>query len=625
MLGTLRDAAKTWVAKLLLLLLILSFAVWGISDQILGGGGGNVVMEAGESTISAQQYRLAYERTVRANSEQFGTRLTREQARMLGIEDAVRARMVGTVVLDEQARVMGLGLSEDRLAEVISEDFGGNLSGDQIRMVLGDIGMQPADYVRDREKEAVRQQIVEAAADGVAMPATFLDALHRYQGQTRDVSFVEIDASAIEPPGEPTEAELSAFFEENIDDYRAPEYRTIRYVLLTPDQIANPATIDMETVRDEYETNRARYAQAETRTIQQLVFSDRDAAEAARQRILAGQSFEDAVAETGRTMADATLGTFEQDEVPDPAVAEAAFGLREGAVSEVVDGTFGPLLVRVTEITPEQTQPFDEVAETIRRELAQLEARDILPDLHDGYEDARAGGATMAEAASSQQLESVTLPPVDARGRGKDGEPLDGLPEAEALLENAFEVEIDEESRPLNAGREGYLWYEVTDVEPERDRTLDEVRDEVVADWWAEQLDQALDAAAEEVARAIRDGAEPATIADEQGYRADVKYGLARTGQDADFGAPGLAAVFGVGPNAVDITEGATGNRRLVFRIDAITDPVGGAESLADGLREQMGRSLGDDLLNQMVNRMQQEFPVTLYPTALERALDAGA
>lgn len=625
MLGSLRDAAKTWVAKLLLLLLILSFAVWGVSGQILGGGGGNVVMEAGESTITAQQYRLAYERTVRANSEQFGTRLTREQARLLGIEEAVRARMVGTVVLDEQARAMGLGLTEDRLAEAISQDFGGNLSGDQIRFVLRDIGMRPADYVRDREREAVRQQIVEAVADGVAMPDVFLDALHRYQGQTRDVSFIEIDAAAIAPPGAPTEAELAAFFEDNRADYRAPEYRSIQYVLLTAEQIADPAAIDMATVRAEYDGNRARYTEPERRAIQQLVFPDREAAEAARQRIVAGQSFEDAVAATGRTMADVSLGMFERGEVPDPAVAEAAFGLGgEGAVSGVVEGAFGHLLVRATRIVPERVQPFEEAAETIRRELALLEARDILLDLHDGYEDARAGGASMAEAAAGQRLRVVTVPPVDARGNGKDGAPAGELPEADALLRAAFAAEIGEESRPLSAGREGFLWYEVTDIAPDRDRTLDEARARVIADWRADRRDRALEAAAQEVARALREGGQPAAIAEQKGYRADVRFGLTRDGSDADFGAAGLAAVFGAGPRAVAVAEGATGDRRLVFRIDAIADPVGGGERLAAGVEGAMGRSLGDDLLNQMVNRLQRAFPVTLFPAALERSLDAG-
>ncbi|RKF08218.1 peptidylprolyl isomerase [Oceaniradius stylonematis] len=630
MLGSLRDAAKTWVAKLLLLLLILSFAVWGISDQILGGGGGNVVIEAGETSVTAQQYRLAYDRQLAIQSQQFGTRLTREQARLLGIDNAVRARMVGSAVLDEQARVMGLGLSEDRLAGLIAEDqafqgLDGRFDRSQFRLILREVGMTEADYIVDREQAAIRQQIIEAVADGITMPDTFLEAVHRYQGQTRDVSFVEIDSSALTPPGTPDQAALEAFFEENKDDYRAPEYRTIQYVLLTPESIADPGAIDTETVRAEYEDNRARYAQPETRTIQQLVFADEDSAQAARERILAGQSFEDAVADTGRTMADVSLGTLERADVPDAAVAEAAFGLAEaGDISDVVDGAFGSVLVRVTEIQPERVQPFDEVADGIREELAALEARDVLLDIHDGYEDARAGGSSMAEAAATQRIAMETLPAIDANGNGEDGQPVEGIPEAGALLQASFAAEIGEESRPLDAGREGFLWYEVTGIDPERDRTLDEVRDRVIADWQAAQIEDALDAAADAVAQALRDGGDPSTIAADNGYRADVKFGLSRSGEDADFGATALAAVFGVGPRGVDIAEGATGDRRLVFRVDQITNPLGGAESIDPSLRANLGGNLADDLLNQMVNRLQSEFPVTLYPTALERALDAG-
>ena len=153
MLGSLRDAAKTWVAKLLLLLLILSFAVWGISDQILGGGGGNVVIEAGETSVTAQQYRLAYDRQLAIQSQQFGTRLTREQARLLGIDNAVRARMVGSAVLDEQARVMGLGLSEDRLAGLIAEDQAARFRAQVEQKEGGDDEAMhfDADYIRAME------------------------------------------------------------------------------------------------------------------------------------------------------------------------------------------------------------------------------------------------------------------------------------------------------------------------------------------------------------------------------------------------------------------------------------------------------------------------------------------
>ncbi len=626
MLDSLRNMARTWVAKVLLLLLILSLAIWGISGQIIGGGAGDVVLQAGQTTVNTEQYRLAYQRVLQDQSQRFGTRLTREQAQMLGLEGAVRGQLVGGAVLDEQARVMGLGLSEDRLARAIAEDFGGQASGDQIRLILRDIGMRPEDYVRERESAAVRQQLVEAFADGIEAPDAFLAALHRHQGQTRDVSFVAINESNLPPVGLPGDAELDSYFEDNLAAYRAPEYRTIQYVLLTPETIADPSTVDDATVEAEYDNNRARYAEPETRTIQQIVFQDREAADAARARIADGEPFETIAAELDRSLADITLGTFTRADVPSAAIAEAAFAVANaGEVSDVFDGDFGPAIVRVTQIVPEQVRPLAEVLETIRLELAMLEARDTLLDIHDGYEDARAGGASMIEAARTQRLNVETARPVDRRGFGTDGAALDDLPERAALLDAAFAAGIGEESPPLNAGREGFVWYEVTDIEADRDRTLDEVRERVVADWQAGQAAVALDEAAEAAAQSIRDGETPQAVAEASGYRAGTRFGLSRAATDGDFTSAALGAVFTAGPREVAVAQGSDADSRLVFRIDSITNPVGGAEQIDERLAGTVAFNLTDDLLNQMVGRLQQEFPVVLFPAALERALDTGS
>ncbi len=623
MMNTLRGAAQTWAAKLLLLLLVLSFVAWGASDQLAGGFGGNNVIEAGESVVTVDEYRLQLERAIAEESQRQGRRLSRAEALAAGAEQNVRARAVGSAVLDEQARRMALGLSEEGLAKAISEDFGGQASGSQIRQLLRDAGLTEAQYVADREKEAKRQQIIEAAARGMPIPDTFLSALHRYQNQTRDIVFVEVDAAGMAPVAEPTPAELDAFFAENISRYDAPEYRTITHVLLTPEVIADPSVIADGEVRAEYDNNRVRYGKAETRTIQQLVFPDLATANAARDRILSGTSFEDEVTAAGRTLADVTLGTLTKAEVPDAAIADAAFALTgTQAVSPVLESPFGPRLIRVSEITPESVAPFEDVAATIRNDLAIVQANDILAEIHDAYEDARAGGATMAEAATSQKLAMATLAPVDIAGNGKDGAALADIPERDALLQAAFAATEGDENQPLSVGRFGYLFYEVADIEASRPRTLDEVRDRAVADWKADALTKAVDAEAERLAGLIRDGGDPDAIAAETGYRVDRKYGLQRPGDDADLGRAGIATVFEAGPRATGIATGATGNRRLVFRIDAINDPLGGAEAISPELKEIVTSNLIDDLLNQLVNRLQDEFPVTLNEAALGRALD---
>ncbi|MEP4115697.1 MAG: SurA N-terminal domain-containing protein, partial [Nitratireductor sp.] len=421
MLDSLRKAAGTWIAKLLLLLLVLSFAVWGISGQI-GGGPSTTVVTAGETTVSALDYRLAYDRQLSVLSQRFGTRITREQAIALGVDAQVLAQLVAGAVLDEQAREMGLGLSQDLLALLTAEDPAfrgpdGKFDRRQFEFVLQQIGMRPEDYIRNREQVAIRQQIVEAVSDGMSVPDTFLKAVALYQGEDRTVDMIVLPPALVEPIEAPADDVLAAWFEDNKIRYEAPEYRKLSYVKLEPEDIADPRAIADDQVRQDYETNIASYTTPERRTIEQVVFANTEAAQIALDRVRGGATFEETVAAEGKSMLDVQLGTLEKSRVADPAVAEAAFGLAENEISGIVEGAFGPVILRVTEIEAEKVQPFEEVADKIRMELALAEAGDVLFDVHDGYEDARAAGSTMAEAAEKIGLKMVTVEAIDRTGR----------------------------------------------------------------------------------------------------------------------------------------------------------------------------------------------------------------
>lgn len=630
MLGALRSSAKTWVAKVLLILLVASFAVWGISGQITSGVGGNTVLTAGDTTVSVDDYRLAYNRGFQQLRSQFGQQLTREQARLFGLDSRVLSQLAAGAVLDEQARSMRLGLTKEGLAQVIAEDAqnwggGANFNRDNLRQVLRQVGLTEEQYVTSLEDVAIRQQLVQATVDGLQAPDVLKAALFKHQGESRDVSFLRITSSALPEIETPSDADLEAYFNDNSAQYRAPEYRQIRYVRLTAEEIAEPAAVADSTVREEYEATKSNYGTPETRVIQQLVFPDQTAAEQARERILAGESFATVIEGLGRTEADVTLGDLSKDALPDPAIAEAAFALEStDDISPVVDGAFGPVLLRVTSITPESVQPFEEIEEELRTELALIEANDVLLSVHDGYEDARAGGNTMTEAAQAQDLEMVTIEAIDRQGRLPDGSQYDGPVELDDLLAQAFQADILEETPPLTAGRSGFLWYEVVDVIADRDRTFDEARDAVTENYLAAQQASQLDDEANRIAALLEDGSDLQAITDETGYPLEQKFGLSRTANDGDFNAQGIDAVFGVGPDGVAVTPTADSDGRLVFKVTAINAPLGDATSLAEGVARAADGNVADDLLDQMIGRAQSEISVTVNQTAITYAQQAN-
>lgn len=627
MLDSLRQAAGTWVAKILLLLLVLSFAVWGISGQIGGIGGGDVVVTAGGTEVTATEYRLAYDRQVNVLSQRLGQPLTREMATALGLDGQVLSQLVSGAVLDEQARLLGLGLSKDRIAALTAEDpafqdANGRFDRERFNFVLRQVGMRPEDYFANRAQVATRQQIVEAVSDGIRVPDAFLRAAALYRGEDRTAQYLILPQSLVEPIEAPDDATLSAWFEERKKDYAAPDYRKIAYVKLQPEDIADEGAISDEDVRADYEQNKDRYTTPETRTIEQLVFGTREAADAALASLKAGSTFDQIVIGQGKTLADVQLGTVPRDRVPDPKVAEAAFALTAGSVSEVVDGAFGPILVRVTGITPEVVRPYEEVAGEIRRDLALSEASRVLLDVHDSYEDARAGGATLTEAAERLGLKVTTIEAVSRSGQRPDETVITDLPASADLLREAFESEVDVENDPINLGSSGYLFYEVQGVTAARDRTLDEVRAKATADWIAAEARRRLSERTAELDKRLRDGETLDAIATELGLETQTKRGLRRQAEDVDFGGPGVAAVFAVPDGGVGSFAAPDDGGSILFRVTEVFEPAAsGADSLSEQERARFSTGLADDLLDQLVAKLRSEFDVRVDRNAIARAL----
>ncbi|MER8650108.1 peptidyl-prolyl cis-trans isomerase, partial [Mesorhizobium sp. M1121] len=574
MLGILRSAAGTWVAKALLSLLVLSFLAWGVTTRMTGGflAGHHAVITAGSTTVSITEYRLAYDRQIAMLQQQIGQRISRDQAKAYGIDNQVLAQLVSGAVLDEQARKLGLGFSKDRLAELTRQEpaFQGPNGQFDRRLFesrLRELGMRPDDYLKNRAQVAVRQQIVEAVSDGLKAPDTFFKAVALYRGEDRTIDYLILPKALVEPIEAPSDSVLQAYFDAKKKTYAAPEYRKFSYVRLEPEDIMDVGAVTDQQVSDDYNKNKGRYTTPEMRTIEQLVFPSADAAKAASDSLKTGATFDKIVTAQGKTPADTLLGTLSKDKITDKAVADAAFALAVNEVSPVVQGAFGPVLLRVTEIKPETVKPLAEVSDQIRKDLALGEASRILLDVHDNYEDTRAAGSTLAEAAAKLKLKDVTVEAIDRTGLKPDGTIIKDLPASPDLIKAVFEAEPNTENQALTTPNNGFVFYELTSITPARDRTLDEVRQRVVADWTTEETTKRLTAKADELDKRLKAGTTLDVIAGELKLEKQTKRGVKREADDVDFGKEGAAAMFGVGEGGTGLSPSPTGDGQILCKV----------------------------------------------------------
>jgi peptidyl-prolyl cis-trans isomerase D len=627
MLDSLRNAAQTRVVKGLLALLILSFMVWG-GQTLMVPSTPNAVVTVGDIKVSASDFRLAYERQVALLSRQLGTPLSRQQAQAFGVENQVYAQLVAGAALDQLATDMNLGLSEDRLARLIGEDpafHGVNGQFDRLTFssVLRNAGLTEQDYINNRSQVAVRSQIVDALTDGYTAPKVLVEAIGKYRHETRTIDYLLLSNANIDAVKTPGDEVLAPWFESRKANYRAPEYRKISYIKLEPEDLAAPDAVTEEELRADYEKRKESYRTPATRTVEQLTFPSREAADAAAAKLAAGTSFDDLVKAEGKTSADVLLGDFTKERMPDAKIADAAFAVaQDGGTTPVVEGAFGPVILRVTNIRPDAVRSFDEVKEELRKEIALDAAREQLVGLHDKIEDERAGGVTVKEIAEQLKLKLVTVDAVDASGKDQNGDEVKDLPEPRALLQEVFKADVGTDTLAVNIGRDGSAWFDVEEIIPARDRTLDEVRDEVAADWTAEQQRAALAAKAKELKERIEKGAKLADIASELGLVVETKTGLTRATNDASLSPAAVIAAFG-GPNGhVANAPGIGGDGQVLMQVTAVEEkaPADALDNDSSQI-EAIARASGDDILDQMVSTLQTAYGVSINQSLAETAL----
>jgi peptidyl-prolyl cis-trans isomerase D len=414
---------------------------------------------------------------------------------------------------------------------------------------------------------------------------------------------------------------VSSYFDENKTQFRAPEYRSIVVLTLTPADLARPADVTEADARRYYEVNLARYGTPERRQLEQIVFPSLDEAKAAAARIGESLSFEALAKERGLSEKDIDLGLMSKAAIIDRAVADAAFALKEGAISEPIEGRFGTSLVRVVKIEPEQIRKFEEVADEIKQAVATDRARNELSARHDKIEDERGAGLRLTEIAQKLNLTARTIEAVDRSGLDPDGKAVSGLPGGVDVLGPAFrsDVGVDNESIQIPGG--GYVWFDVAGVKPSRERNLDEVRATVEERWRNEEISKRLKAKAAEMVGKLKAGTSFADVAAAEGLNVQTTFGLKRSGNPGNtIPAKVVEAVFQTAKDAAGSAEGNNPAELVVFVVTDATVPdadAGSAESkrIADALR----RPLADDILAQYVQRLRTDLGATINMDALRR------
>lgn len=634
MLRGIRNASSNWLGKTLMTivmgLLIVAFGIWGIAD-IFHGFGQSALATVGGTEISTEQFRQIYNDRLQQIGRQFGRPLPPDQVRALGLDRQILQQVVAEAALDEDAQRKGLKVSDEEISRQIKSDpnfRGANNAFDAGRFagLIRQLGYTEQRYVAEQRNMALRRQIIGTMTDGVEPSKTLLEALNRFQNEQRTIDYVKLGAAQAGTIDPPTADQLSGYFDAHKVQFRAPEYRKMAFVVLTPEEVAKWAAVSDDDARKIYEERKDKLSTPERRQLRQIMFPSMTDAQAAREKIAGGASFDDIAKERGLAASDIDLGTISKSEIIDPAIANAAFSINTDEVSQPTQGRFGVALIKVGRIEPGNQPTYESVAEKLKRDVALDRARAEINNLHNKMEDERGGGASVVEAAKKVGLSAVTIEATDRSGRAPDGKPVSGIPQGVDLIAQAFASDVGVDNDTLQLGSNGFIWFDVLGVTPSRDRTLDEVKDKVEAKWREDQISSRLMTKATDTVRKLEQGGKLADEAAGLGLKVESASAIKRDATTAALPAAVVAAVFRAAKDAAGQAPGAGNDEWFVFRVtDTKVPTLDVASDETKKLREGIQRGMSDEYVGQYIVKLEAEIGTKINQAAVAQITGASS
>ena len=605
--------------------LIISFGVWGIGD-IFRGFGVFTVAKIGHTEISAEQFRIRYNEQLQQFGRQIGRPITPDQARAFGLEQQLLGQMIASAALDERARQLRLGISDAEVAKRITADpafrgFNGQFDQSTFLQRIRDIGYTEQRFVFEQRQTTLRRQLAEAIGAQLTPPKVVAEALDHFRDEERSVDYVTLDAGKAGDVPAPTPEQLAAYFDERKVAFRAPEYRKVQLITVSQQEVANTIEVSEEEAKRIYEDRLKLYATPERRQIVQISFPNAQDAKLASERISGGLAFDDLAKEPGMADKLIDLGTVTKADIIDPIVANAAFGLAEGAVSAPVTGRFGTVILHVQKIEPGSTKSFSEVEAELKRDIAVDRAKAEVNKIRDKVDEEFGGGARLEEIAQKLHMPLRTIEAVDRSGRAPDGKPIADLPAGVDVVNSAFNAEIGSENDPLQLTGGGYAWYDVANITPSRERKLDEVKDQVEARFREDEIVKRLNAKTTEIVEKLKSGTSLADVAAADGLMVETKWGLKRQGTTI-LPARVIAEIFRTAKDAVGSGEGQNATDRIIFRVTDIKVPTFDANSATvKSLTDQLKGAYSEELLSQYVTRLENDLGTNINQAAVAQAV----
>lgn len=625
MLEALRRGAQTVAAKILFGILVLAFSIWGVADVFRGWGRGSLATIGGQA-ISAEEFNRSYQSELDRISRQSKQRISAEQGHALGLDRRVLNQLIGGTAIEQHAQKLGLGLSDATIVEMVANDPefkgpDGKFTREGFANFLRQIGLSEQGFIRLKRQDELRTNMIGAFVKGQAVAKPMLETIYAYNNEKRVIEYVNVDPEKAVTVPEPDEAKLKERYEAGKANFMTPEYRKFEALFLSVDDLKKSIDVKEEEIAAEYEKTKDTYDTPEKRRIQQIAFKDKAAAEAAKTALDGGKSFGDVAKDAGAKDTDVDLGMLAKASLIDKKIADAAFALEKDKISDVIEGTFATVIVRVTQIEPGVTRTLADVKDQVRDKIATFKAKQLLQSKHDEIDDARNSGKTLKELGETTKLTYLAVDAADRSGLNPTGKAVLPAGYLKKLMDAVFTPDSGIEQQSVDLGDATYAWVNLLGTDAPKQKPFEEVKDQVKEQYVASERARLISELATSLVARVNNGEPMSAIEGAAGGSVQKTEPLTRTTIPQGLSESAVAQAFALQKDKAGSAESTDRPSRTIIRVQDITPAPEPKKEDLDKITRQLEPELSNQVLTEYTEALKKQLGASVNERELRRAV----
>ena len=614
MLIKIREKAQGVFAWVILLLICVPFALWGIQNY-LNFGKETPVASVGDKDFFQRDVNRAY---AQYSQNLQGLGLTEESLKQQALQKLIRDEVLlqyvqseGLVITDATAR--------DFIKSLDYFQVDGKFNKKQYQTLLNSQGISSAEFVGRIKNALMMEQFQHSIIDSSFTTPYDIEQFFKIQNQQRDLEYLTVAAKTAAE--KPSDEEISAYYQQHLNSYQTPEQISIEYIELALGNIAKGVEATDEQLKAYYEEQKELYTTKERRKISHILFAINDKTNEAEALEKAKQARERLKTQDFATVAEemsddkltakngGDLGLFEVG-VMEKAFEETAAALQLGEVSEPVRSAFGYHLIKVTELVPGTVKPYETVKNEVRKAYQKAEAENTFYELGESLTElSYEHSDSLAEVSDSVGIKIKTTGMFNReQGEGIAAEPK--------IRNAAFSEEVlnGNNSEPVELSGDRLVVLRKLNYQPATTRELSEVKQEVAAALSAEKARQEAQEQAAKLKNRLQQGEVMAELASETGWNYNNVKGVRRS--STKLPPQLLQAVFKAakpmaGEPTVFVVALDSGEQAVVS-LNHVTEGVMSADDKArlDLAKKNIARAFGQSMFDAVMSSLEENADV---------------